>query len=61
MKGNSLNKMKKIITLTESELVKVINRIVESHDDERYDDEDYVEVFLNYFRPWVAVAVMSLN
>ena len=45
--------MKKKITLTESELVKVINRIVESYRDEKYDDEDYLEVFLHYFRPWV--------
>jgi hypothetical protein len=45
--------MKKTLTLTESELIRVINRIVESHNDEIYDDEDYVEVFLRYFRPWV--------
>jgi hypothetical protein len=45
--------MKKTLTLTESELIKVINRIVESFNDEIYDDEDFVEVFLHYFRPWV--------
>lgn len=45
--------MKKTLTLTESEFIKVINRIVESHNDEKYDDEDYIEVFLQYFRPWV--------
>jgi hypothetical protein len=45
--------MKKVLTLTESELIKVINRIVESYGDDSYSDEDYVEVFLNYFRPWV--------
>ena len=45
--------MKKVLSLTESELIKVINRIVESYNDETYSDEDYVEVFLNYFRPWV--------
>jgi len=45
--------MKKVLSLTESELIKVINRIVESYSDEVYNDEDYVEVFLNYFRPWV--------
>jgi hypothetical protein len=45
--------MKKVLSLTESELIKVINRIVESNSDEVYNDEDYVEVFLNYFRPWV--------
>ena len=45
--------MKRSVKLTESELVKVINRIVESYSDETYDDEDYVEVFFQYFRPWV--------
>ena len=45
--------MKKRVLFTESELIKVINRIVESYGDEIYDDEDYVEVFLQYFRPWV--------
>lgn len=45
--------MKKTLTLTESSLVKLINRIVESHNDETYNDEDYVEVFLHYFRPWI--------
>ena len=45
--------MKKTLTLTESELIKVINKIVESFNDENYDDEDFVEVFLQYFRPWV--------
>ena len=45
--------MKKVLSLTESELIKVINRIVESYRDDVYDDEDYVEVFFKYFRPWV--------
>jgi hypothetical protein len=45
--------MKKVLSLTESELIKVINRIVESYNDDAYNDEDYVEVFFNYFRPWV--------
>lgn len=45
--------MKKVLSLTESELIKVINRIVESYNDDVYDDEDYVEVFFHYFRPWV--------
>jgi hypothetical protein len=47
--------MKKTLTLTESELVKVVNRIVEAYSDDTYDDEDYVEVFLHYFRPWIRV------
>jgi hypothetical protein len=45
--------MKKTLTLTESGLVKLVNRIVESYSDDTYDDEDYVEVFLHYFRPWI--------
>ena len=45
--------MKKTLILTESELIKVVNRIVESYSDDTYDDEDYVEVFLQYFRPWI--------
>ena len=45
--------MKKVLSLTESELIKVINRIVESYSDDVYNDEDYVEVFFHYFRPWV--------
>jgi hypothetical protein len=45
--------MKKTLTLTESELVKVVTRIVESYTDDMYNDEDYIEVFLQYFRPWV--------
>jgi hypothetical protein len=45
--------MKKKLTLSESELVKVINRIVESYKDDTYDSEDYIEIFFNHFRPWV--------
>lgn len=45
--------MKKVLSITESELIKVINRIVESYNDDMYNDEDYVEVFFKYFRPWV--------
>ena len=45
--------MKKTLILTESELIKVVNRIVESYGDDTYNDEDYVEVFLQYFRPWI--------
>lgn len=45
--------MKKKVTLSESELIKVIGKIVESFDTENYDTEDFVEVFLQFFRPWV--------
>lgn len=45
--------MKKRLTLTESELIKVINKIVESYSETQHDEEDYFEVFLQNFRPWV--------
>jgi hypothetical protein len=45
--------MKKTLIITESEHIKVVNRIFESYSDDTYDDEDYVEVFLHYFRPWI--------
>ena len=45
--------MKKTLILMESELINVVSRIVESYNDEIYSEEDYVEVFLQYFRPWV--------
>lgn len=45
--------MKKRLTLNESELIKVINKIVESYGETQYDEEDYFEVFLQNFRPWV--------
>ena len=48
--------MKKLITLTESDLLNVINKLVESidrTDDSMYDGEDFIEVFLEYFRPWI--------
>jgi hypothetical protein len=45
--------MKKTLILTESELINVVGRIIESYNDDIYDDEDYIEVFLHYFRPWI--------
>lgn len=47
--------MKKNVILSESELVKVIGKIVESIDTDNYDNEDFVEVFLQFFRPWVKI------
>jgi len=45
--------MKKIHTLTESDLEKVVRTVLESFNPKEYQDEDFVEVFVNYFRPWV--------
>ena len=45
--------MKKLHTLTESDLEKVVKTVLESFNPKEYEDEDFVEVFVNYFRPWV--------
>jgi len=45
--------MKKIHTLTESDLEKVVRTVLESFNPKEYQDEDFIEVFVNYFRPWV--------
>ena len=45
--------MKKTHTLTESDLEKVVRTVLESFNPKEYEDEDFVEVFVNYFRPWV--------
>lgn len=45
--------MKRIHTLTESDLEKIVKTVLESFNPSEYEDEDFVEVFLNYFRPWV--------
>ena len=45
--------MKKIHTLTESDLNRIVKTVLESFNPDEYEDEDFVEVFLNYFRPWV--------
>jgi hypothetical protein len=45
--------MKRIHTLTESDLEKIVRTVLENFNPKEYEDEDFVEVFLNYFRPWV--------
>jgi hypothetical protein len=45
--------MKKTIRITESNIKNLINTILESYNLNDYDDEDFIEVFLQYFRPWV--------
>ena len=45
--------MKRIHTLTESDLEKIVRTVLENFNPSEYEDEDFVEVFLNYFRPWV--------
>jgi hypothetical protein len=41
------------IRFTESELIRVVNTIVEAANLSEYGDEDFVEVFMHHFRPWV--------
>ena len=45
--------MKKIHTLTESDLERIVKTVLENFNPSEYEDEDFIEVFLNYFRPWV--------
>jgi len=45
--------MKKIHKLTESDLERIVKTVLENFNPSEYEDEDFVEVFLNYFRPWV--------
>jgi catechol 2,3-dioxygenase-like lactoylglutathione lyase family enzyme len=45
--------MKRIHTLTESDLKRIVKTVLENFNASEYEDEDFIEVFLNYFRPWV--------
>lgn len=45
--------MKKVINLTESELINLIGRIVEDIDTSFYSDEDFIYAFIQVFKPWV--------
>jgi hypothetical protein len=45
--------MKRIHTLTESDLNRIVKTVLENFNASEYEDEDFIEVFLNYFRPWV--------
>jgi hypothetical protein len=41
------------ITLNKSEMIKFVSMIVEQVNLSGYDEEDFVEVFVNLFRPWI--------
>jgi hypothetical protein len=41
------------ITLNESEMINFVSMITERVNLEGYTDEDFIEVFVNLFRPWV--------
>jgi len=45
--------MKKVINLTESELINLIGRIVEDVDVSNYSEEDFIGAFISVFKPWV--------
>jgi hypothetical protein len=45
--------MKKILTLTESELIGVVRRITERVNLEDYSQEDFFDVFFQVFREWI--------
>lgn len=45
--------MKSKIHVTESELVDVIDLIIEESNAGQYDEEDYIDVFLEIFKPWI--------
>lgn len=45
--------MERIHTLTESDLERIVKTVLENFNPSEYEDEDFIEVFLNYFRPWV--------
>jgi hypothetical protein len=45
--------MKKVINLTESELINLIGRIVEDVDTSFYHEEDFMDAFIQVFKPWV--------
>lgn len=41
------------ITLNESEMINFVSMLIEQVNLEGYTDEDFIEVFVNLFRPWV--------
>jgi len=45
--------MKRLIKLNETEFKKLIVMISEQIDLSDYKDEDFLEVFINHFRPWI--------
>ena len=45
--------MGKVINLTEYGLINLIGRIVEEIDTSFYSDEDFIDAFIQVFRPWV--------
>lgn len=45
--------MEKFSTLTEQDVKRITNLVKEQVDVREYDDSDFIEVFVKYFRPWI--------
>jgi len=45
--------MEKFSTLTEKDVKRITNLVKEQVDVSEYDDSDFIEVFVKYFRPWI--------
>jgi hypothetical protein len=45
--------MEKFSTLTEQDVKRITNLVKEQVDVSEYDDSDFIEVFVKYFRPWI--------
>jgi polyhydroxyalkanoate synthesis regulator phasin len=45
--------MKQKISLTEEELIEIIDSLVESQNLSQYNEEDFIDVFLEVFKPWI--------
>jgi hypothetical protein len=45
--------MENITSLTEQDVKRITNLIKEQIDVSEYDDSDFIEVFVKYFRPWI--------
>lgn len=45
--------MSKIFNIREKQFKKLVNLISEDSTEERFDEEDYIEVFIKFFRKWI--------
>jgi hypothetical protein len=45
--------MEKFSTITEKDVKRITNLVKEQVDVSEYDDSDFIEVFVKYFRPWI--------
>lgn len=45
--------MKKLISLTEQDIKRIVTRVSEQVDVSEYEESDFIEVFVKYFRPWI--------